>query len=189
MLNTAKRQSGLTLIETMVAITIASLLLLLAMPGFSSWSANQKIRAAAEGVLNGLQTARLEALKRNQAVDFVLTDSAPTSGSATASASGKNWIVRVASSNELISGWSGASSSGAASAVVDYGSSVSTVSFNSLGRNTSNSQLDFNFTLASAGSCKAVSGELRCLRVSISNGGEIRMCDPSVTTTGDTRKC
>lgn len=193
MLNSANKNiQGLTLIEVLITITIASILMLMAMPGIGTWSNNQKIRSAAEGVLNGLQTARMEALKRNQSVEFVLTDSAPTAADVTASSSGKNWVVRVStggSNYDFISGWSGNSSSGASSSSVSYGSSVSTITFNSLGRSTSSNAINLDFSISGGGSCRSSGGDLRCLRVSVSTGGEVRMCDPSITANGDTRKC
>ena len=40
------------------------------------------------------------------------------------------------------------------------------------------------------GTCEHVDGgNMRCLRIDISLGGEARMCDPAVTDATDPRKC
>ncbi|WP_156401240.1 GspH/FimT family pseudopilin [Duganella sp. Root1480D1] len=69
-----RKQSGVNLIELMVAISILGLLLALAMPNFSRMVQDAQNRTAAESVLNGLQLARAEALRRSTQVRFTLTD-------------------------------------------------------------------------------------------------------------------
>ena len=68
------RQRGVTLIELMIGISIVSALLAVGVPAFSLWIQNTQNRTAAESVLNGLQLARNEAVKRNTLVRFNLTD-------------------------------------------------------------------------------------------------------------------
>lgn len=68
-----QRQSGVTLIELIIGIAIVSILLAAGMPSFSEWIQNSQIRTAAESILNGLQTARNEAVRRNTNVRFDLT--------------------------------------------------------------------------------------------------------------------
>lgn len=194
MLKTRKiLQRGFTLIEMVITIVIMGIIAAFAFPSFKAWSDNQKIRSAAEGVLNGLQLARLEALKRNQSVDFLLTSDPPTSGTVTATTSGKNWVVRylnaTTASNVLVQGWSATDSSGSTSSAISYNPSNSTITFNSLGRTTLASSATFDFDNSGAGTCLASGGSVRCLRINVQPGGEARMCDPSISVTGDTRKC
>ena len=56
------------------------------------------------------------------------------------------------------------------------------VVFNGLGRAAP--AVDFDFSGFSG-----CGGEIRCLRVRVSAGGQVRVCDPAVTNTADTRSC
>ncbi|MGW8393797.1 GspH/FimT family pseudopilin [Pseudoduganella sp. HUAS MS19] len=69
-----RKQRGVNLIELMVAISVLGILLALAIPNFSRMIQDAQNRTAAESVLNGLQLARTEALRRNTPVRFSLTD-------------------------------------------------------------------------------------------------------------------
>lgn len=69
----AVRLGGFTLVELMITMVVLAVLLKVAMPAFSSWIGNVQLRASAESVLNGLNLARAEALRRNARVMFTLT--------------------------------------------------------------------------------------------------------------------
>lgn len=71
----ARRARGFTMIELLVAMTIAILLLLLAMPQFTLWLADSQIRNAAESIASGLRQAQSAAVSRNANAQFTL---APT---------------------------------------------------------------------------------------------------------------
>ena len=68
------RQRGFTLIEIFIALAIVSALILLVAPSTATWIQNTRLRGAAESIARGLQTARVEAMKRNTIVAFNLTD-------------------------------------------------------------------------------------------------------------------
>jgi type IV fimbrial biogenesis protein FimT len=70
----ARPQRGFTLVEIFIAIAIVSMLILLAAPSTANWIQNTRLRSAAEAISRGLQTARVEAMKRNTVVAFNLTD-------------------------------------------------------------------------------------------------------------------
>ena len=74
----AALQGGFNLIEVLVTLTVLGLLITLGAPSLSEWLQNQRIRSAAEAIVNGMQVARGEAIKRNLAVQMVLEP--PTSG-------------------------------------------------------------------------------------------------------------
>jgi type IV fimbrial biogenesis protein FimT len=63
-----RRSAGFTLLEVLVALAILGILVGVAMPSFSSFTANQHLVGAAEQVYGHLQQARLEAVSRNTAV-------------------------------------------------------------------------------------------------------------------------
>jgi type IV fimbrial biogenesis protein FimT len=72
------KQRGITIVEVLVAIAIVGLLMALAAPSATNWIQNNQLRSAADSIMNGIQIARIEALKRNTRVSFQLTDPAST---------------------------------------------------------------------------------------------------------------
>lgn len=69
------RHAGVTLIETMVTLSVAAIVLTLAVPAFSDWLNNASVRSSAEALQAALQNARAEAVLRNTSVRFSLNDS------------------------------------------------------------------------------------------------------------------
>jgi prepilin-type N-terminal cleavage/methylation domain-containing protein len=82
---TRARIFGFTLIELMIALAIAALLAILAMPGYSLWIADGQIRNAAESIAGGMRYAQAEAIKESSQVEFVLDPTTGTGG----------WIARL----------------------------------------------------------------------------------------------
>jgi type IV fimbrial biogenesis protein FimT len=162
--------------------------------------ANQRVASAAEVFMAGIQMARGEAVKRNQRVEFILTDDTPTVASVdttNTSATGGNWIVRAlaAGGNTFIEGKSGAEGSGAATAAqspIALTGSIAAVTFDGFGMPVGLTTVaTFDFSNPNAGACATSGGgggPIRCLRVRLSRGGQTRMCDPAVDAT-DTRSC
>ena len=72
MLNKPSYQRGFSLIELMIAVAILAILLTAVLPSFKAWIQNAKIRTATESLKNGLQLARVEAIRQNQGVFFSL---------------------------------------------------------------------------------------------------------------------
>lgn len=65
-------QRGFTLIELMIVIVILAVLATLGIPSFMEMIQNTQVRTAAESILDGLQVARSEAVRRNAHTQFVL---------------------------------------------------------------------------------------------------------------------
>ena len=61
-----KRKGGFTLIELLITIIILGIVVLIAIPGFSRWLPNYRLRVAARDVFSNFQHARLTAVKRHR---------------------------------------------------------------------------------------------------------------------------
>lgn len=65
---------GFTLVELLITMVIAVILATVAVPSFSSYIDNQRVRAGAQDLYSALQYARSEAVKRNADVVVASTD-------------------------------------------------------------------------------------------------------------------
>jgi len=175
-----KRSRGVTLIELLIGLTILGILLMMAMPSYSIWIQNAKIRAATESLQAGLQLARAEAVRRNAQVELVLTESSPVPadvGAIGPSTTGRNWVVRVFQAggiyndDDFVEGKSAAEGGGTGVAIA---AGVSSIRFNGVGRPTPTPPATVAIDVTNP------SGGDRPLRVTVSRGGVIRMCDPKL---------
>ncbi len=196
---TRRCTAGFSLIELMVGLVIMALLLGLGLPSLSSYLANNKIRATASNFSADLQFARAEAIRRNGNVGLVLTSDAPIAANENAptlSLAGPNWMVRLRTPGapptfSLLQGKSAAE--GSTQVVVAGG--VSSLNFSGLGSSDQAATVSFDFSNPNGGACvlpvapAVVGGPMRCLRVQVTVGGQVRVCDPAVVTVGDARTC
>jgi type IV fimbrial biogenesis protein FimT len=180
-----KTWRGFSLVELLVGMAILGVLLAIAMPAFSNWLRNARVRTAAESVQNGLQLARAEAVRRNTTIRFQLVDT--TDDSCAMSTAGPNWVVSFDNpvgacatppsdtvAPRIIQLRSGAEGSADTTLAADQPALL----FNSLGRTTGNVRIDVGS--ATGEPCLADGGPIRCLRIMVSLGGQIRMCDPAL---------
>lgn len=72
--------SGFTLIELLVTITIAAILISLAVPSYSNLVAATRAKTTANDFFMAMQKARSEAIKRNQNITLTLTADASDCG-------------------------------------------------------------------------------------------------------------
>ncbi|RUP24445.1 MAG: prepilin-type N-terminal cleavage/methylation domain-containing protein [Curvibacter sp.] len=190
---------GVTLIELMVALAILGISLLMVIPAFSTWLRNAQVRSQAENLQSGLQMARAEAVRRNTPVRLqIISD---LSNSCTLVSAGTQWVSNLGSdvspaslcasalsdtsSPYLLQRSAGSNSSNNALITA----SQSTLAFDGLGRLTATTQpstsasatVTFQIS-APGGTCIAASGDTRCLNLVVSPGGQIRLCDPSLSS-------
>lgn len=189
-----KFNRGTTLVELMVAITVLAILIGLGMPSFSTWMANSRVRSTVEAFQNGLRYAKIEAIRRNTTVDFVMLPSTIVAngtaalGAGSPSNTGTGWVVRLGGSNGVGANFLQGAQGGEHGAITITSSPVAftgVVSFDGMGRMTAPviaspaTDLQIGFDAAGAD---------RPLRVSVRPGGQIRMCDPAYPA-GDTQGC
>lgn len=173
---------GFTIIEVLFTVAILGILIMVAAPTFGEWLQSQQLRAAAEASINGLQVARSEAIRRNLPVQIVFT--APQTGWAVTEQPPIATFIQGRDANE--------GSPNAQLAVTPAG--ATTVTFTPLGGITANadgsaSVTRLDITNPFGGAC-APGGAMRCLRVVITGGGTIRMCDPHPAVVApDPRAC
>ena len=188
-------ERGFSIIELSVGLTIVGVLLALGMPSLSGYVQNARLGAAAKSFYTGLQIARTEAIKRNTAVEFVLTNSVIAPGVENTLASdvqGKNWVVRTrtsASAPYTLIEAKPMAEGGGANPAVTVAAGTALVTFNSLGGTTT--QLGDTIALANPvqGLC-VPAGPVRCWNVVVTPGGQLQLCNPDpAAVAGDTRKC
>jgi type IV fimbrial biogenesis protein FimT len=193
MMRTAQR--GFNLIEIMVSLTVLAILISLGAPSFGEWLQNQQIRAATEAIVNGMQVARGEAIKRNLAVQLTLDlPSGWTVCEATKQPCDGTLLADPVRVQDVIQSRSGGEGTRNATATSTPGGALA-VTFSPLGSVlTTNSDGSAPLTqvdvVNSQGNCIAAGGPMRCLRVVVTGGGSIRMCDPTPGIVApDTRAC
>ena len=166
--------TGFTLIELLTVVTILSIMLFLALPNFNVWLQNTQIRTAGEAILNGLQLARAEAVRRNVNVELRMDLSS-------------GWTARLPDTGEVLqTRLAGEGSSTALVTITPLG--AKTVTFNSLGTIAANANGSNPVSEFKIDSISLAATDSRELCILIRTGGTIRMCDPRVAST-DTRSC
>ncbi len=159
-----QRCAGFTLIEILVVLTVLGIVLAFGVPSYSAFIQNGHIRSVSESIVDGLNLARMEAVNRNERVEFNLD--------------GANWTIDVPASGERVHNHSGAGSAGTVS-VSAAGSQSLSIAFNALGRITSGNAATVVTIGTQVGECMPL-GAMRCLRVQLSTSGRVRMCDPNL---------
>ena len=171
------QQRGMNLIEIVVALVIVAVLTTLGMPVYSTWLQNSQLRASAESIMAGLQHARSEAVRTNDSQGVRLSLVA-----------GNAWEVKRVSDGTIVQQGGGVDL--AKNAMVTPDAAITDVTFTPLGTTSPAVTLNIDVThVDSSLKCVADGGDIRCLRVQVRAGGMVRLCDPSVQTAGDTRRC
>jgi type IV fimbrial biogenesis protein FimT len=194
---TRRLQQGLTMIEMMVALVIAALILMLALPSFSIFLQNQQIRNGAETILDGLNFARTEAVRLNTPIRFQLVTD--LTASCALSANSMAWVISPADPTGVCDQPVGvatppqtipqiirkrSASEGTGNVVVTSTGGATTAIFSGLGRLqvAGITQIDISNTSGTCQYVDPVNGTMRCLRILVSSGGQARLCDPQVAT-------
>jgi len=182
----ARAQAGVSLVEIMVVTVIVGLLIVLAVPGFQAWVQNTQIRTASESIMNGLQTARNEAIRRNTCMQIQFTEANKTS-----------WVINPCSDPFADPAHlRRAHEEGSANVSTErIPPNSDTISFNALGRLVNPNPSDGSAPLTqimvrNLTMTGEQAAEERKLRVDIPVGGSIRLCDPAPSVAiDDPRRC
>ena len=194
------RRRGFTLLELMIGVAIASFLLLAGAPAFSAWIKNAQNRTAAESILDGLQLARIEAVKRNKVVRFELTDATgqvvwrvrcepqgdcpnpiQSRGVEGGAANSRVGVDTTAIPNPIPSGYFDTAITAGTGLT-----SIAGVSFNGMGRVPANNVGD---DITRIDITNPDFSSARRYVVFIDAGGLIRMCDPSLSFASNPQGC
>lgn len=184
---------GFSLIELLVGVVLLGVLMAIGIPAFTDGLRNARVRTAASSVLHGLQLARAEAVRRNTTVRFQFVST--LANNCALSAAGPNWVVSLddttgqcaaAASDTVVPRLIQARSGTEGSAFTTVAAAPPALAFNSRGRLAAPAVIDLSATAGEA--CLDAGGRVRCLRIVVTAGGQIRMCDPALPA-GDTQAC
>jgi type IV fimbrial biogenesis protein FimT len=187
MLTRRRGQRGLTLIELMVTISLLALLLGLAAPSFREWTRNNQVRTVTDALQNGARLAQAEAVRRNRQVVFFLTNDATCDTDTAPADDGAFWAIRtvpIVTGDPVEVVQCGQLADVAAGVAID---GPTAICFNSAGRQVANATPGVGTatcTLDATGRSTynvSATGAARALRVLVSLGGQVRLCDPART--------
>jgi type IV fimbrial biogenesis protein FimT len=136
-----REQSGFTLIELMVVVTILVIAIGMGTPSLSAFLQGQQVKGLAYDLTTDLLLARSEALKRNASVSIARSSTSWSSGWTTAAAG-----VRISTRN-------------AAAQSVDVSGAPASITFDVNGR-VSSPTTDVRITISKAGASRCVELDL-----------------------------
>jgi len=94
-----RRASGFSLLESLFTLSLAGIVLAIALPSFCRMNADIRTRTTAEQLAGALRLAQISAVTRNRPAAFMLTNGTPGPG-AGAAANGSHWLVKVLSPSQ-----------------------------------------------------------------------------------------
>lgn len=175
-----KHSSGLSLIELLITLTILGFMLAMGAPALSQYVANSRVRAVASDAREGLQLARMEAIRQNTAVSFC-----------TSTTLGTGWEVRSGSDCSAGTVLRSKPSSASEAASVTLAPTSLSITFGADGRTRTSTGAvgsGVSLTTLDASWKNSCSGDCMRMRVEISPGGMIRTCNRDMAA-GDPQAC
>jgi type IV fimbrial biogenesis protein FimT len=196
MLRTPSRaRQGFSLLELLVVMALIGIVLVMAVPAFGKWSADARLRAVSESLVNAIRQTQATAVAQGRTSLFALTSDASPVVTSTAAANSSNWFSELnllggSDDTQAGLGLILKSTEGSQHKVTIVGPAL--ICFNSAGRQTS---LTPTATSLSSTSCTAPTNDAsspttytlsrtsasRSFKVLVYLGGRVRMCDTSKT--------
>lgn len=195
-------ERGFSLVELLVAVSVLVILTALAVPNFTTWIRNARVRTVAETLQSGVRLAQAEAQRRAHTVVFFRTASKDCTANSTADADGLHWQIRSVPNPLLTADAAEAIQCGV---LTDVSAGVSLTSqvtvgaadatplaalcFGGDGRQTSMEDPTAIGANCTAGTARfdmaptATGADNRALRLDVSLAGAVRLCDPGKATT------
>lgn len=162
------RIRGFTLIELVITVAVLAVILVSVAPGIAEYMTDFRVRVVTDQFREGLMRAKMEAIKRNTRVDFV--------------PDGTGWKVEIPAVGETPAQTITARKALDSEAKLTITPTLDRVGFNGAGWTSGG--VDFRADVTRAGgTCKADAGTVRCLRVTVTGAGSIRVCDAAVSGT------
>jgi type IV fimbrial biogenesis protein FimT len=183
---------GFTMIELLVAVSLGAMLMVLALPGFTTWVRNSQIRSVAEALQNGVRQAQAESVRRNRPVVMTFTNVVSPGLNPAAAVNGNAWSMQTVASpfvdNNVAVLVGTGSFTNVASTVLVNTAGLSAICFNANGRLMG----VLAASPAATANCTAAPVTLgvhqsttntndRNLNVTVTVAGQVRMCDPALT--------
>jgi type IV fimbrial biogenesis protein FimT len=126
------RARGFTIVELMVTVAVAAILLVIAVPSFNTIINSNRLTTAANTLVNALNTARMEAIKRNASVQFcsnsTTNNTGDTLGLGCGTGSGAVVVQTTSSTSTTVLG-----SAAGLSTPVQLSGNITAIRFNSQG--------------------------------------------------------
>ena len=127
-----RAQRGFTLVELMITLTIAVVLLMIAVPSFKSLTLSNRLTTAANDVVASIQSARMEAIKRNSNTQFCSNSSSNNTtsdklGKACTTQAGAVYAMSGSEASQVLASTPGMS------AALQFNGNVTAVRFNGQG--------------------------------------------------------
>ena len=178
---------GFSVIELMVTVTLLALLLGMAVPSFTTWIRNAQVRSVSDAMQTGLRLAQAEAVRRHRQVVFFRTSTEACTNATTAADGGAFWVVRTVpmfAGDAVDTVQCGVLSDVAAGVTI---AGATALCFNSGGRQVANADPGIGGTacdLDASGTSRldvSTTHADRPLRVLVTLGGSVRLCDPAKT--------
>ena len=193
------RGRGFSLIELMVAVSVLAILMAMAIPNFTTWIRNARVRTVAESLQSSLRLAQAEAQRRSRSVVLFRTSSKECKTDATVDVNGMQWQLRSIP-NPLMTDAADAPEAIQCGVLTDVSSGVeitaptgftapAAICFAADGRQTTLTDPTSIGQNCVSGAAvylvkpTASNVENRPLRLDVSLSGAVRMCDPGKPST------
>ena len=104
-------QRGFTLVELLVTLTIATILMMIAVPSFKNLTLSNRLTTSANDIISSLSVARMEAVKRNASTQFCSDSTSANSSSDLGAACGTEigavWATSGSTVTQMLAGTPG----------------------------------------------------------------------------------